>query len=225
MFKIEPHSHTDESSNCGKIPGAELAERYHEIGYDGIAITDHLYEGMLKKLDDPNDWDACVDFFLRGYKAAKARGDEIGISVILGAEIRFKGCPNDYLVYGIDEKFLRDNPFLFRTDPWSFYKKFGGELVIIHAHPFRGGNEAVYTDCIHGIEAVNLNPRHPSRNELAIALSEAHPELLVFYGSDTHQIQDIGCAWMLFNKEIHNSEEFRRAVLARDYALGKVDQP
>ena len=44
--------------------------------------------------------------------SSKARGDELGLDVILGAELRFPENDNDYLVYGIDEAWLRANPYL-----------------------------------------------------------------------------------------------------------------
>ncbi|MDA6864799.1 hypothetical protein OSL55_27745, partial [Escherichia coli] len=78
-----------------------------------------------------------MDHYLSGYKASKKRGDELGFDVILGAELRFPQNDNDYLVYGIDEDWLRSNPYMCCTSAREFYEKFHNEVLIIHAHPYR----------------------------------------------------------------------------------------
>jgi hypothetical protein len=39
-----------------------------------------------------------------------------GLQVILGMELRFFGNADDYLVFGIDESFLKAMPYLFMKD-------------------------------------------------------------------------------------------------------------
>ena len=40
-YKYEIHSHTKETSQCAKISAKELTEKYKELGYSGIVITNH----------------------------------------------------------------------------------------------------------------------------------------------------------------------------------------
>ena len=40
-MKYEIHSHTKETSQCAKISAKELVEKYKELGYSGIVITNH----------------------------------------------------------------------------------------------------------------------------------------------------------------------------------------
>ena len=220
QFKLEPHAHTAETSRCGHIPGAEVAKRCHSLGYNSIIITDHLYEEYISKFPFKDNWDAVMDRFLSGYKAAKEQGAEIGLNVLLGAEIRFGINDNDYLLFGIDEEFLRLNPYLNRLDPWEFFNKYGNDILIIQAHPFRNGNENVYPECIHGVEVFNGNPRHNNFNDKALQLCESNPQLYRLYGSDVHRDSDFGRAWMLFDEPISDSRTFHAAVKQKAYSWG-----
>lgn len=219
MFKFEPHAHTAESSACSSLPARELVERYHVAGFDGIAITDHLYKYLVANHN--NQWDACIDYLLQGYKAAKQRGDELGMKVILGMELSFTDRHNDYLVYGFDEEFLRNNPNLCSLGIKKFFRRYGKDLLIIHAHPYRYGNEAVFPEYIHGVEVHNGNPRHPNNNKKAMSLYTARPELYPINASDAHELEDVGVGWIEFKRPVVDSFQFRDAVRRREYRRGK----
>ncbi len=162
LYQFDVHMHTAETSKCGRIPAADLVDRYKAAGYDGIIITDHLHQEYISLLYCYDDWDTCVDRFLDGYRRAKKRGDEVGIQVLLAAELRFAENDNDYLVYGIDEAWLRAHPYPFRMGPVEFFQRFQDDLLIVQAHPFRDGNRFVRLDCVHGLEVVNtkISTRH-----------------------------------------------------------------
>ena len=81
------------------------------------------------RIDTEHDWQKAMDHYLSGYKASKKRGDELGFDVILGAELRFPQNDNDYLVYGIDEDWLRSNPYMCCTSAREFYEKFHNEVL------------------------------------------------------------------------------------------------
>ena len=93
-------------------------------GFSGLVVTDHLHPEYLSRIDTEHDWQKAMDHYLSGYKASKKRGDELGFDVILGAELRFPLNDNDYLVYGIDEDWLRSNPYMCCTSAREFYEKF-----------------------------------------------------------------------------------------------------
>ncbi|MDL2235685.1 PHP domain-containing protein [Christensenellaceae bacterium OttesenSCG-928-L17] len=220
VFRFEPHTHTGETSKCGRIPARELVDLYKKMGFSGIAITDHLHESYIDYLYCFDDWNTCVDRFLDGYRRAKTRGDEVGLSVTLGMELRFLENDNDYLVYGIDEAWLRAHPYPYRMGPEAFFQTFGAELLIIHAHPFRAGNTFVRANCVHGIEVVNTHPEHPNFNERALALSKEVPTLYRLAGSDTHRKGQEGKAWVEFDRAIVSSKEYRNAIVRGGYRLG-----
>ena len=149
-YLYDPHTHTAETSKCGHLPAADVVERYVKHGFSGLVVTDHLHPEYLSRIDTEHDWQKAMDHYLSGYKASKKRGDELGFDVILGAELRFPQNDNDYLVYGIDEDWLRSNPYMCCTSAREFYEKFHNEVLIIHAHPYRDGNTTVFEDAVDG---------------------------------------------------------------------------
>lgn len=218
MYKYESHLHTQETSLCGHVAAAEQVKTYKALGYTGICVTDHLHSTYLNSLDCRDDWKACVDRWLSGYRAAKKAGDQCGLEVILGIELRFPENESDYLIYGVDEQWVYDHPFIDRMDHQSFFDTYGKEVLIIHAHPYRNCDEVFHT-CVHGLEIANCNPRHPSRNELALQLAQGNPRLYRTVGSDAHRPGDEGRAAVCFNQIVHDSYEYKAAIESRDYHL------
>lgn len=218
MYRCDIHIHTKETSNCGHIEAREIAAAYKRLGYDGICVTDHLQSGYLDRLNCRDDWQAYVDLHMRGYREAKKAGDALGLTVMLGIELRFPENESDYLIYGIDEAWLRANPYICDMNHESFFKKFGGEVLIIQAHPYRNCDE-VFCDCVHGLEIINCNPRHDSRNELALKLARENPRLLRLCGSDTHEPGDEGRAAVLLEEPVRDSFELKAAIESRKFKL------
>jgi len=223
-FKLDAHVHTMEASPCSHLHAAEVVREYHKHGYGGIVITDHLGEYFLSSLKSRKNWHSCMDIFLKGYQNAKVEGDKLGLEVILGAEIRFNSHSGDFLLYGIDENFLYDNPHMHKLTPREFFSRFKDEFLIIQAHPYRNGNKNVPLGCIHGVEVINGNPWWPDNgNEKAQALCKANPHFYPFYGSDTHQAQDVGRVYMQFGSKIENADQLRKAVIDRNYTGGMCE--
>jgi len=216
-YKFDPHTHTAETSRCATISAAELVEGYHAAGFGGIAVTDHLNDFFA---DGFESWDACIDHFMRGYNAAKARGDELGLDVVLGLEIRFPGSYCDYLMYGLDEAFLRGNPYLYKLGLRKLFRQHGGKLLIIQAHPYRGSG-LPEVGLVHGVEVFNGNPRHQNRNKKARELCAKHPKLYQISASDTHEPGDIGAGWVEFDGPVADSFAFREMVMLGGYGLGR----
>ncbi|AEF85010.1 putative PHP domain protein [Treponema primitia ZAS-2] len=211
-FRIDPHVHASETSACSWISGSDMAAQYKALGYDGIAITDHLHEGYISSLPCRDNWDACVDKYLSGYRAAKAMGEKVGLALIFGVEIRFTESDNDYLLYGMDEQFLRAHPYPYRNGLEDFYNNYHDKLLIIQAHPYRGGGDNIRPRFLHGVEAVNDSPRHDSHNQQAFALAEEHSHLIRTCGSDAHRPGELGRAAMVFDFPVHDSLAYKEAL-------------
>lgn len=218
-YLYDPHTHTSETSACGYIPAAEVVDQYRRNGFTGFAVTDHLHAEYVFRNDYEHDWNRLMDHYLRGYKAAKARGDEVGVDVILGAEMRFPENDNDYLVYGIDEAWLRSHPYVCYMSAQEFYDKYHDEVLIIQAHPYRGGNTTVFESAIHGCEIINAHPRHQNHNDLALALSRRHPEYYRLAGSDTHEYGDECRAGVILPERVKDSYAYREMIMARQFRL------
>ena len=218
-YIYDTHVHTVETSPCGRIPAAETVDYYASHGYTGLAITDHFHQEFLEKADKEHDWDLVIDRYLAGYRAAKKRGDEIGFDVILGVEMRFPENNNDYLVYNIDEAWLRSHPYMICQPAREFFRKYHDELLVMHAHPYRDGNEVVFEDAVHGIELINTNPRHDNHNEKALALSRRHPEYFLQAGSDMHRAEDRCRAGIIIAERITDSFQYAELIRSGKYEL------
>ena len=199
MYQLELHFHTDESSRCGKVPAAEGVRMHIEQGYDGLVVTDHFSENALGGPD--GDWTEICRHFLRGYHLAKKAAAEAGdFRVYLGMEIRFPHDENDFLVYGMKEDFFARYQWIYMKelpDLWEIAE--AERLTIIQAHPFRKMCFPADIRFLHGIEIMNGNPRHDSRNNLAKEMARREG-LVGTAGSDFHQIRDLaGCCVRMAN--------------------------
>ena len=225
QYLYDTHIHTIETSPCGKIPAAETVDYYAAHGYTGLVITDHLHEEFLEKVDHGEGWDHIVDLYLAGYRSAKKRGDEIGFDVLFGIEMRFPENNNDYLVYDVDEAWLRAHPYVIRRSAREFFEEFHNEVLIIHAHPYRDGNKTVFEDAVHGIELINTNPRHENWTERAAELARRHPEYYLQAGSDMHQTPDRCHAGIITGSRLTDSHEYADVIRSGNYELYAPDYP
>ncbi len=211
-YTIDTHVHTAEVSSCGKVPACELVELYAAKKYDALIITDHYYRDYFESLG-AGSWKEKTDIYLTGYRKAKAKGEKLGLKILLGIELRFDISPNDYLVYGMDEEFLYNNPELYKMVPSDFYAfKKGKGLAFYQAHPFRKNMTVEKTEYIDGIEVMNGNPRHDSNNLLAYRHAEQN-KLRMLSGSDFHQRQDLAGGGVIIEELPITSTQFAEYIL------------
>ena len=196
-----------------------MVDRYVRNGFSGLVVTDHLHPEYLSRIDKDHDWNKVMDHYLSGYHASRKRGDEVGFQVILGAELRFPENDNDYLVYGIDEDWLRSNPYVCCMSAREFWQKFHDQVLIIHAHPYRDGNTVVFEDAVHGTEIINGNPRHDNHNDLALDLARRHPGFFRLAGSDTHQAGDEARAGVILPEKPADSFAYKDLIEQRRFRL------
>ena len=201
QFKYDLHVHTSETSNCGKISGKELVRMYKKASYQGVVITDHYYEDFFERLQGKS-WDKKIDKYFEGYNVALNEGKKLGLQVIPGMEITFPENSNDYLVYGVDENFLKENKELYKLGLQGFRALIkGSNILVVQAHPFRQYMIPAPPEFLDGVEVYNGNPRHDSRNHLAheYALKNG---LIMLSGSDFHQRDDLARGGIVTSEEI-----------------------
>ncbi|MEG1473882.1 MAG: PHP domain-containing protein [Christensenella sp.] len=212
-FQAETHCHTSEVSPCSRIPAQYLIDGYAEAGYKYVIITDHYHPAVLEKPKfKGTTWEQRVDYFWSGYEAAKRAAQATDIIVLPAMEvalnIREDGLGDDFLVYGFDKDFLMAEPYLYRLDYQTFYKKMHAHgFLVFQAHPYRYGLHPVLPVCYDGIEMVNTHPRHFSRNKLAIEFAAEH-NLLTIGGSDTHSEDDVGRGGVMLPAGIETISDF-----------------
>ena len=223
-YLYEMHFHTKNTSNCANVPAEIAVEEYIKAGYDGIVVTDHLSPSTFMKYGrELLPWKKKIDFFLRGYKAAKKTANG-RIPVLLGMELRFRTSEgdNDYLVYGITEDFLYNNPNLLELNSRKFYELAqANNLLVFQAHPFRVGMKVTNPKYLDGVEIFNGNPRHNSSNDIAEMWAKKYV-LMVTSGSDYHEIGDLGTGGIWFNKEITDNKTLVEELSKRNYEIKKV---
>ena len=211
QYQFEMHCHTFETSPCGILSAAEVVDGMKEAGYMGTFITDHFYSRFFKKRGiDQLEWKDQADQYLKGYRAAKKRGDEIGIKVFLGLEVQTEDSPFEFLVYGPDEQFIYDNgPFYTLSTPAFYDLMHSNGFLVFQAHPFRFGLSPENPAYFDGIEIVNAQPRNESRNKLALKFAYDN-DVMVIAGSDVHMIEDIGRSGIMIPEDINSPEDFIR---------------
>ena len=220
MYKYETHLHTREASACASASGAEQARRYKELGYDGIFVTDHFFNGNTC-IHEYTDWADRVHQFCAGYRNAKEEGDRIGLKVFFGFEYCHDGA--DLLVYGTDEQWLIDNPDVMEINVYDFCDKIhamGG--FIVHAHPFR---EAGYLReikllpmWVDAVEAHNCGNAAQVMNDRAMWFAEQFG-LPVSAGTDNHHLWAERISGVMTEKPLMAPQDYIDAVKERRVEL------
>lgn len=216
-FICEMHAHTSNTSRCAHISAKDMINDYIKAGYDGIVVTDHLSPSTFEQFEGkPISWKEKIDFFLRGYKEA-CEAAEGRIKVFLGMEIRFyfpkDANVNDYLVYGVTEKFLYDNVDIDRMRIRQFSElvhKNG--MAIFQAHPFRTEMTVTKPKYLDGIEVYNACIRHNSHNAIANMWADEN-SLLKTSGSDYHEHEDTARGGLIFDRQIADNQGLVDALL------------
>lgn len=182
-YKIELHAHTSPVSSCSQITPAEMIETYNKLGYDGIVVTNHF----LSSLSNGRSKEQAIEYYMKDYYDTKKEGEKCNLKVYLGAEVRFDECFNDYLVYGVDEEYLKVIYDYFPKGIEAFTKDAKKEnSVLIQAHPFRNGMELVNPDFLDGVECFNMHPGHNSRIGLATRYAKENEINIIISGTDYH---------------------------------------
>lgn len=193
MYKIETHLHTNHVSSCGHLDAAALAEGYARAGYAAVAVTDHYNRDTFQYLHiDTARTHNVTEPFLEGFRRLRDACAGYGIRVYKGAELRFDESCNDYLLYDCPDELLADPEYVFHLGIAAFapLAREAGALIV-QAHPYRKKCTPAFACYLDGVEVLNLNPRHDSRNDRAEEYAALHG-LLRTGGSDCHRTEDIG---------------------------------
>ncbi len=217
-YLYETHMHTAEASKCSDTPGRDYIARYQDFGYDGIIITDHFYRGNCG-VDRSLPWPEFVDQFCSGYRHAREEGEKRGFPVFFGWEENI--CGDEYLIYGLDERFMLDHPEMItwtREDQYRTVRAAGG--CVVQAHPFRARDyigsiwlSPYFCDGVEGVNAANEDRWNTLAMRYAASLG-----LPVTAGSDNHHA-DRMCseklAGVLLDAPLTCEADYVRTILER----------
>lgn len=191
-FLVQLHLHTSETSACGLSGGAEMARACKAAGYGAIVVTDHFFNANIG-CPRRTPYEQMVEYLFRGYRAAKAAGDGIGLAVFKGWETNTEG--REFLTYGLDEGFLLANPDIAELGVRDYLDRVaaaGGWVV--HAHPFRRAGYIRRFDpdpaSIEAFEVLNAQNKDPAFDREARAMAERFG-LIAVAGSDAHSVEGV----------------------------------
>lgn len=218
-FRYDLHTHTSEVSKCGIISPAELVHYYKGLGFTGICVTDHFFNGNTTV---PKDlpWEKRVELFCRGYEMAYEEGRKIGLDVFFGWEYSYGGT--DFLTFGLDKEWLLNQPDLLslRLEEYcDFVRAEGG--FIVQAHPFR---EAYYISMfrllprkVDAVETINAS-NTDFENNCADKYAEMYG-LLKVAGSDTHSDNMKRVAGVQLNRRAENISDLINAIKNKEAGI------
>ena len=218
-YKYETHLHTSQASACSHITGAQAAEYYKSLGYTGIFVTDHFFNGNTC-IPEMEDWNTRVSLFCEGYKDAFKRGKEIGLDVFFGLEFHYSGT--HFLIYNLNEKWLCDHPEIMDIHPKDFltFAKSEGALVV-QAHPFREASYVkfmrLFPRDVDAVEYMNASDTDDYR-KMARMYAD-HYGLPGFAGSDAHYTNNNALAGLEFEIPIKDEKHFASLVKSGEYKL------
>lgn len=226
FYKYELHAHTSECDRDAALSAHELVHLYKDAGYDGMVITDHYIERFYT-LWFPEEVQGLtheqqVTRWLKGFHAAREEGRKIGFTVLPGAEVRFDGYPNDYLIYGLQEDFFYTVPRLNELrDVTGLLALLPPDVCVVQAHPFRDGMTVTNPKGLFGLEVYNGGTEH-FRNEIARQFAD-HYELAMTSGSDVHGMDRLAKGGIVTAKKINTSEDLIAVLRNGEYSLIESD--
>lgn len=213
-YLYETHLHTAEGSACGRVPGADQADLYKKLGYTGIVVTDHFFNGNCAV---PRDlpWKERVALYCAGYRNAKKRGDEIGLQVYFGMETAFNG--QEFLLYGLSEEWLSEQEDMLSWSPKEQFMrvtKAGG--FVVQAHPYRMApyipKVVLYPDCCEAFEISNaLNAMRGADFNAKAQEYAAEHGIHGTGGSDAHGLRQLR-GGMYFEEKWDSIQDYIDAV-------------
>lgn len=216
-YYVQMHIHTSETSACGHASGREIARACKDAGYDAIVITDHFMNANIS-CPKKASWGEKVEHLFKGYRAAKAEGDKIGLIVLKGWETYTDGP--EYLTYGLDEAFLLENPDIADVGSTEYLQRVrAAGAYVAHAHPYR---KRFYipeftpdTKRVDAFETFNGAHKDPSFDAHAYAEAKKRG-LYMIAGSDAHDIDGVARGAMRFPKPIEDMAGLIAALRARE---------
>ncbi len=211
-YKYELHTHTREVSRCGAISAVDLVRFYKKMGFSGLCITDHFFNGNTV-VPHNLSWEERVNLFCVGYETAREEGKKVGIDVFFGWEYSYHGT--DFLTYGLDKEWLLGHPEVLDlrvSEYLDLVRSEGG--FVVHAHPFR---ESGYIEMIRliprkvdGVEVVNAS-RYDFENERAKEYAQVYG-LLEVAGSDNHRGYQERLGGVCLEKPVQSLQELIDAI-------------
>ncbi|MGN0458155.1 MAG: PHP domain-containing protein [Eubacterium sp.] len=218
-YKYETHTHTGPVSMCGRVDVKEIVRLYLDKGFSGIVLTDHY---------SPLTWwnhnyfapQNNIDFYLYSYREMKKIAPS-DFTVMFGMELRHYGTSNDYLIYGMDDKWLEKQGNLMAVWEKGVYEMMHKEGYLVYeAHPFRPGRTRCNTKYIDGVEIYNGKTEKKYNDKAEKWAKEKG--LLAVSGSDFHKPEHTGRGGIITQKPITSNADLVSTLKSMDFQMIKT---
>ena len=158
-----------------------------------------------------------IDLYLKAYRQLKA-AETADFTVLLGLELRHYATVNDYLIYGVEEDWLRAQPSMLGWNEKTMSRRMheAGYLVY-QAHPFRPWIRRCDPALLDGIEVYNGHTS-PEANRRALEWAK-RCGLSMTSGSDTHTMEDRIRGGIETPERIRSNADLLRVLRAGNYRL------
>lgn len=214
-YKYEMHCHTGPVSMCGRVEPKEIVRLYLEKGYSGIVLTDH-YSPLTWYNHNLIAPQKKIDFYLQSYREIKDYSKDF--KVFLGMELRHYGTGNDYLIYGMEEEWLRHQGNMMAWLEKKVYRNIHeAGYLIFQAHPFRPYITRCNPDYLDGIEVYN-GKCDKKTNDKAYQWAKEAGKLMVS-GSDFHTTEQTAKGGIITTKPIETNADLLATLKAQDFEM------
>ena len=220
-YKYELHCHTKYGSRqCGRTEPKEIAKLYKEAGYSGVVITDHYSPLTFNLTHGHFNPKKFIHEYINPYYEMKKYEDE-NFSVMFGMELRHYGTGNDYLIYGVDPEWLREQGNLLKLLEKDAYKLMHSQgYLVFQAHPFRPYITRCNPKYIDGIEIYNGKVPKSSNDKAEKWANETHK--LISSGSDFHVPKHLARGGIITEKPIKNNADLLETLKSKDFKVIKT---
>lgn len=217
-YKYEMHCHTKIGSRqCGRMMPKDIAKLYIEKGYSGIVVTDHYSPLTFSPFHGYFAPQTKIDNYIAAYEEFK-KYESDDFSVMFGIELRHYATANDYLIYGMDENWLRKQGNLLAVWEREMYELMHSEgYLVFQAHPYRPGIKRCNPDYIDGVEIYNGKSTR-EQNESAYAWAKQTGKLMIS-GSDFHVPKNLARGGIITNKKISNNADLLDMIKSQDFKM------
>ncbi len=209
MIKLETHLHSLGGSGCAHVNNDQILEEYSRLGYKAITLTNHYCEVCYREYPGETHKEK-MDFYFSLVDSLTEKAKAYNIKVFWGAEtraVRSDWLYSEFMIYGLNRKFLYDNKPLFTLTQEEMFKvcdKNG--FFLYQTHPFRNGVALGDPTFLHGVEGYNGHIHHVNNNEKAMELAEKY-NLKIMSGSDHHDYNQPINAGIYIPENIETNEQ------------------
>jgi hypothetical protein len=216
LIKIDTHSHTAGASFCSQVLPAMYAQLYKARGIRTTVLTNHYSRQQMSMV--AYTFPEQIRRFVDEFHVARDMGKEVGVNVLLGAEVAIasKTSPyNEYILFGLSEEFLLNTPPLYDLDQASLYRLCNDHGILMYqTHPFRHeqGHSPQDPDLMDGVE-INCHSLFKNHYEEVVRFADKH-NLAISCGSDLHYPTQAGYGGIFADDTVRTERDLARYLRA-----------